>query len=214
MAVPVDALTFVWSALMLVYIRTPEPPPLPVVERQHLLTEVVEGLRLVAGHPILRALGGASATGAVFGNFFRGAVQPVHGTRVRTQARVVGHSSGGGGADGGPVRGRRGGNGRAGFGVAPFGARMGGLLAEIGALATGWPVHTLWGVTTDRRIQAIESLAERALEVLVTHNEAVTCDDLACALGVSEADAWEIASTLQLRGYATVNEATRTATAT
>jgi predicted MFS family arabinose efflux permease len=70
MAVLLDALTFVWSALMLVFIRTPEPPPPPVVERQHLLTEVVEGVRLVAGDPILRALGGAAATGAFFGNFF------------------------------------------------------------------------------------------------------------------------------------------------
>ena len=46
-AVLLDALTFVWSALMLMLIRTPEPPPPPVEQRQHLLTEVVEGLRLV-----------------------------------------------------------------------------------------------------------------------------------------------------------------------
>jgi predicted MFS family arabinose efflux permease len=70
MAVLLDALTFAWSALMLLFIRTPEPPPPPVVERQHLLSEVVEGVRLVAGHPVLRALGGAAATGAFFGNFF------------------------------------------------------------------------------------------------------------------------------------------------
>jgi predicted MFS family arabinose efflux permease len=70
MAVLLDALTFVWSALMLVFIRTPEPPPPRVVERRHLLIEVVEGIRLVGGHPVLRALGGAAATGAFFGNFF------------------------------------------------------------------------------------------------------------------------------------------------
>lgn len=69
-------------------------------------------------------------------------------------------------------------------------------------------------MTTDRNSQALEGLAERALEVLVTHNEAVSCDDLACALGVSRATAWEIASTLESRGYATVNASTRTATAT
>lgn len=69
-------------------------------------------------------------------------------------------------------------------------------------------------MTTDRISQALEGLAERALEVLVTHNEAVSCDDLACALGVSKANAWEIASTLQSHGYATVDEGARTATAT
>jgi MFS family permease len=70
MAVLLDALTFVWSAVMLVLIRTPEPPPPAVEQRQHLLTEVVEGIRLVGRHPVLRALGGAAATGAFFGNFF------------------------------------------------------------------------------------------------------------------------------------------------
>jgi DNA-binding IclR family transcriptional regulator len=68
-------------------------------------------------------------------------------------------------------------------------------------------------VTNDRGRQALEALAERALEVLVTHNEAVACDDLACALGVSEGRAWEIANTLRSRGYATVDEGARTATA-
>lgn len=63
-------------------------------------------------------------------------------------------------------------------------------------------------------LACLDGLAERALEVLVTHNEAVTCDDLACALGVSEAYAWEIANTLQARGLVTVDEGTRTATAT
>jgi hypothetical protein len=47
-------------------------------------------------------------------------------------------------------------------------------------------------VTDDRGSLTLEVLAERALEVLVTHNEAVSCDDLACALGVSAAHAWEI----------------------
>src|SRR5947208_1228197 len=58
---------------------------------------------------------------------------------------------------------------------------------------------------------ALGALAERALEVRVTHNEAVSCDDLACALGVSSAHAWEIANTLQSRGYAIVDQSDRTA---
>ena len=32
-------------------------------------------------------------------------------------------------------------------------------------------------------------LATRTIEVLVTHNEPVSCDDLACALGVADAEA-------------------------
>jgi GNAT superfamily N-acetyltransferase/biotin operon repressor len=66
-------------------------------------------------------------------------------------------------------------------------------------------------VTDERSILALEALAERALEVLVTHNEAVSCDDLACALGVSSVHAWEIANTLKSRGYAIVDDSNRTA---
>src|SRR5438445_13824114 len=75
----------------------------------------------------------------------------------------------------------------------------------------GWRLRTLAGVTGDRSNLALEALAERALEVLVTHNEAVSCDDLACALGVSSAHAWEIANTLQSRGFAIVDQSDRTA---
>ena len=72
----------------------------------------------------------------------------------------------------------------------------------------GWRLRTLTGVTNERSSLALEALSERALEVLVTHNEAVSCDDLACALGVSSAHAWEIANTLQSRGYASSTNAT------
>jgi hypothetical protein len=70
------------------------------------------------------------------------------------------------------------------------------------------------GVTKDRGGQTLEALAERALEVLVTHNEAVSRDDLACALGVSGARAWEVANTLQSRGQAVLDEDAHMATAT
>ena len=75
----------------------------------------------------------------------------------------------------------------------------------------GWRLRTLVGVTDDRSSLAFEALAERALEVLVTHNEAVSCDDLACALGVSSAHAWEIAKTLQSCGCAIVDDSKKTA---
>ncbi len=49
-------------------------------------------------------------------------------------------------------------------------------------------------------------LAARAIEVLVTHNEPVSRDDLACALGVSGAQAWAIATALETLGYAQLND--------
>jgi DNA-binding IclR family transcriptional regulator len=57
-------------------------------------------------------------------------------------------------------------------------------------------------------------LADRAIEVLVTHNESVTSDDLACALGVTTARAWSIATRLRTLGYATVDERNATVEAT
>jgi hypothetical protein len=60
---------------------------------------------------------------------------------------------------------------------------------------------------------ALDPLAERALEVLITHNEAVLRDDLACALGVSVDQAWEIATKLQSLGHAELDVEAATATA-
>ena len=57
-------------------------------------------------------------------------------------------------------------------------------------------------------------LAERAIEVLLTHNEAVSRDDLACALGVSDERVWEIALKLQSLGYAVLDEQNAMITAT
>ena len=68
-------------------------------------------------------------------------------------------------------------------------------------------------MTDSEEAPALEPLAERALEVLVTHNEAVSRDDLACALGVSGAQAWEIAANLKSLGHATLDEKAATVTA-
>ena len=57
-------------------------------------------------------------------------------------------------------------------------------------------------------------LAARAVEILVTHNEPVGMDDLACALGVSEDRVRSIAAKLGSLGYATVDDATEMITAT
>ena len=68
-------------------------------------------------------------------------------------------------------------------------------------------------MTSDDRAPALEPLAERALEVLITHNAAVSCDDLACALGVSVAQAWEIATALRCLGHADLDKEAATVTA-
>lgn len=55
-AIAVDAASYLWSGLWLRGMRTPEPPP-ATPPRRGLAREIGEGLRLVFGHPILRALG-------------------------------------------------------------------------------------------------------------------------------------------------------------
>ena len=52
----IDSVTYLVSALMLVWVRTPEPAP-PADKGPSLRHEVVAGLRLVVDSPILRALG-------------------------------------------------------------------------------------------------------------------------------------------------------------
>lgn len=65
-AVLADAASFVWSAAWISAIRLREPPvPAPTRPRA-LIREVGEGLRLVAGHPALRALGLYSACATMF----------------------------------------------------------------------------------------------------------------------------------------------------
>lgn len=60
-AVAIDALTFVASAFFLWRIEADEPPPPPAAERAGFLGEAIDGLRVVAGHPLLRPLAIATA---------------------------------------------------------------------------------------------------------------------------------------------------------
>ncbi|HET7095003.1 MAG TPA: MFS transporter, partial [Thermomicrobiales bacterium] len=69
-AVLFDAASFVVSALCIGRIRAPEPPPAPAAKRLGLRTEIGDGLRAVAGSPILRALAAASMTVSVAGYMF------------------------------------------------------------------------------------------------------------------------------------------------
>ena len=66
----VDALSFVWSALLIGRIKVAEPPPPPHAERRTMRVEVMEGLRIVVGNPLLRATIGSSALMDFFGSFY------------------------------------------------------------------------------------------------------------------------------------------------
>lgn len=55
-AIAIDAASFVVSALVLATIRRTEPPPPPASEREPVLREIREGLRVVANTPIVFAL--------------------------------------------------------------------------------------------------------------------------------------------------------------
>jgi MFS family permease len=73
-AIFVDALSFVFSALTLWLIRTPEPPPAPKAERSGIWAEIGEGLTALARNPILRAVAGSVVTlefcYGIFGTLF------------------------------------------------------------------------------------------------------------------------------------------------
>ena len=66
LAIAVDAISFLGSALSLAWIRTPEPGLPSAGDSRSVLPEIREGLRLVFGNPILRAFTLTSATA----NFF------------------------------------------------------------------------------------------------------------------------------------------------
>jgi MFS family permease len=78
-AVLIDALSFLSSAICLARMRVTEPAP-PAVCR-HVWHELREGLRLVLGDPLLRALAGSSGTFYFFGSFF-GALYGLYAVRV------------------------------------------------------------------------------------------------------------------------------------
>lgn len=79
-AILVDALTFLTSALLLGLIRSPEARVV-VAERPGTRKELAEGFRMVLGNPILRAFAGRAATSSFFGAFF-GALYSLYLIRV------------------------------------------------------------------------------------------------------------------------------------
>jgi MFS family permease len=73
-AVAIDAVTFIVSALLLGTIRKPEPPPNPVADREPVLREIRDGMRIVAQSPVLRAMalshGGTHILWGIFGTVY------------------------------------------------------------------------------------------------------------------------------------------------
>jgi MFS family permease len=60
-AILIDVVTFLVSALFIRRIDAPEPPPAPVAADANIAAEIVEGLRVIAHDPTLRALAGSNA---------------------------------------------------------------------------------------------------------------------------------------------------------
>ncbi len=69
-AIAIDAVSYLMSAVLLGSIRREEPPPPKAEDREPVLTEIREGLSLVIHNPILRAFAGAQmALAALWGIF-------------------------------------------------------------------------------------------------------------------------------------------------
>ncbi|MEO7665340.1 MAG: MFS transporter, partial [Candidatus Limnocylindrales bacterium] len=69
-AIAIDAVSFIASALLLGTIRRSEPARPPIAEREPMLHEIREGIRVVTGSPTLRAIAAAhAATHVLWGVF-------------------------------------------------------------------------------------------------------------------------------------------------
>ncbi len=67
-AVLFDSLSFFFSAAMLLWIRKPEPRPVPPEQRRHMVHEIREGLGVVLGNRVLRSIAATTATSNLFGS--------------------------------------------------------------------------------------------------------------------------------------------------
>jgi MFS family permease len=80
-ALLVDALSFLFSAAFIARTRVAEAAPETRGARAGVVREIAEGVRVVIGHRMLRALAGCSATTILFGHVFL-AVYVLYMTRV------------------------------------------------------------------------------------------------------------------------------------
>ena len=73
-AIAIDAVSFLVSAILLATIRKKEPPPKPTADREPVLSEIRDGMRIVARSPVLRALalahGGTHILWGIFGTSY------------------------------------------------------------------------------------------------------------------------------------------------
>jgi MFS family permease len=73
-AILIDAVSFVVSAILLATIRRKEPAPKPAADREPVLSEIRDGMRIVARSPVLRALalahGGTHILWGIFGTSY------------------------------------------------------------------------------------------------------------------------------------------------
>lgn len=73
-AIAIDAVSFVVSAILLATIRRKEPPPTPGADREPVLREIRDGMRIVVRSPVLRALalahGGTHILWGIFGTSY------------------------------------------------------------------------------------------------------------------------------------------------
>ncbi len=65
-AIAADVMSYLFSALTLAAIHTPEPPPIAADKRASAIEQIAEGIRLVLGNPLLRSI---MACGTIH-NFF------------------------------------------------------------------------------------------------------------------------------------------------
>jgi MFS family permease len=68
MALAIDAVSFVGSALFLSAIRAPEAPPAAAGASRSVWGDIRDGLRVVVDDPVLRSIAGCTATANLFGN--------------------------------------------------------------------------------------------------------------------------------------------------
>jgi MFS family permease len=68
--IAIDAMTFLASALLLGSIRREEAPPPPVADRESVLNEIRDGIRVVRGDPVLRAFIGAEMAHSISWGIF------------------------------------------------------------------------------------------------------------------------------------------------
>jgi biotin operon repressor len=81
---------------------------------------------------------------------------------------------------------------------------------EVGCVCsarrTGMLSQQLRVVPDDDTLRQMSSAEEtRLIEVLITHNEPVSCEDLACALGMTHSGVQQLAAKLQTLGYVIVD---------